>query len=228
MKLDVLYAHRFDDEDEAWKRQVWRVLWRRVFSHLLKPTDVLLDVGGGYCELVNSAVAKRRIVVDLNPRTKEYAGEGVEVFVAAAEHLDFLADAEVDVVFTSNFFEHLPDKPTLVRTLQEIHRVLAPNGRLIAVGPNVRLMPSTYWDYFDHHVPLSDRSMCELLGMCGFEAEHVEPRFLPASVKSRLPRWKVLVDLYLALRPLSGWLFGRQFLIVGRKRSDAVVPAPLG
>jgi SAM-dependent methyltransferase len=221
MKLDVLYSHRFDDVDEAWKRQVWRVLWDRVFSRIIRPDDVLLDVGGGYCELVNAATARRRIVVDMNPRTQEYADTGVEVRVTSAEKMDFLRNGEADVVFSSNFFEHLPDKSTLVRTLQEIGRVLKPGGRLIAVGPNVRLMPTMYWDYFDHHIPLSDRSMCELLAMCGFQPEQVEPRFIPATVKSRLPHWPVLVEAYLALRPISSLLFGRQFLVVARKPTTA-------
>ncbi len=221
MKLDVLYSHRFDDVDEAWKRQVWRVLWERVFSRLIGPEDVLVDVGGGYCEFANAATARRRIVVDMNPRTHEYADAGVEVRVTSAEKMEFLRDGEADVAFSSNFFEHLPDKATLVRTLQEIHRVLKPGGRLIAVGPNVRLMPTLYWDYFDHHIPLSDRSMCELLAMCGFHPEQVDPRFIPATVKSRLPRWPVLVEAYLALRPLSSLLFGRQFLVVARSVSTS-------
>jgi SAM-dependent methyltransferase len=221
MKLDVLYSHRFDDVDEAWKRQVWSVLWKRVFSRLIGSDDVLVDVGGGYCELANVAVARRRIVVDMNPRTHEYADEGVEVHITSAEQMDFLGDGEADVVFSSNFFEHLPDKPALVRTLQEIVRVLKPGGRLIAVGPNVRLMPAMYWDYFDHHIPLSERSMCELLAMSGFQPELVDPRFIPPTVKSRLPRWRALVDAYLALRPISSFLFGRQFLVVARKAIGA-------
>ncbi len=231
MKLDVLYSHRFDDADEVWKRQVWGILYRRVFASLIRPEHVLLDVGGGYCELVNAARARRRVVVDMNPRTREYAAEGVEVSVGSAERMDFLRDGEVDVAFSSNFFEHLPDKPTLVRMLHEIHRVLAPGGRLVAVGPNVRFMADTYWDYFDHHIPLSDRSMCELLAMCGFVPERVEPRFLPATVKSRLPRWPALVSVYLALRPLSSFLFGRQFLVVARKAglgTGEVVSPPSG
>jgi SAM-dependent methyltransferase len=217
MKLDVLYAHRFDDADETWKRQVWAVLWRRVFARLVRPEDVLVDVGGGYCELVNAAVARRRIVVDMNPRTHEYAAPGVEVHVASAERMTFLRDGEADVVFSSNFFEHLPGKPALVRTVQEIARVLRPGGRVIAVGPNVRLMPTLYWDYFDHHIPLSDRSLCELLAMCDLAPEHVDPRFIPATVKSRLPRWPALVEAYLSARPLSSLLFGKQFLVVARK-----------
>lgn len=217
MRLDLLYANRFDARDEAFKARVWAILWRRVFSRLVGREDVLLDVGGGYCELANAAHAHRRIVVDLNPRATRYAAPGVEVHLASAEEMAFLADGEVDVVFSSNFFEHLPDKASLGRVLGEIRRVLRPGGRLLAVGPNVRLMPGTYWDWYDHHLPLSERSLAEALLMCGFTLERVDPRFLPATTRSRLPRWPWLVEAWLALRPLSALLTGRQFLVVARR-----------
>jgi SAM-dependent methyltransferase len=217
MKLDVLYTNRFAPEEEAFKARVWALLWDVEFSRYIGKDDVLVDVGGGYCELSNAAVARRKIVVDMNPRAQTYARPDVEVRIESAERMSFLADGEATVAFTSNFFEHLPDKATLERVVHEIARVLAPGGRLIAVGPNVRLIPGSYWDFFDHHVPLSDRSLRELLETSGFEIERVEPRFLPATTKVSLPRWLWLVRAYLALRPLSSWAVGKQFLVVARK-----------
>ncbi len=217
MKLDVLYSNRFSPAEEAFKARVWAILWRRVFSHYIAPDDSLLDVGGGYCELANAARARRRIVVDMNPQTRTRAAAGVEVHIASAESMAFLADGEATVAFSSNFFEHLPDKATLERIIAEIRRVLAPGGRLVAMGPNVRLMSGAYWDFFDHHLPLSERSLCELLLANGFELEKIEPRFLPATTKLRAPRWPWLVEAYLALRPLSSWVAGKQFLVVARK-----------
>ncbi len=217
MKTDVLYRNRFGPEDEAFKARVWSILWRRVFSRYIRPDDVLLDVGAGYCELVNAASARRRIAVDLNPELRRRAAPGVEVLIASADRLPSLADGSVTVAFTSNFLEHLPDRETLGRVAAEVHRVLAPGGRLLAMGPNIRFMAGTYWDFLDHHLPLSDRSVCELLLATGFELEQVVPRFLPATTKIGLPRWPWLVEAYLALRPLSSALVGAQFLVVGRK-----------
>ena len=43
-------------------------------------------------------------------------------------------DQSLDVVFTSNFFEHLPSKDALKLTLEEAFRCLKPGGKLLAHG----------------------------------------------------------------------------------------------
>ena len=87
------------------------------------------------------------------------------------------------------------------------------------MGPNIRYLAGKYWDYFDHHVPLSHASVCEALELHGFQLAHVEPRFLPYTVKGARLRWPILVRAYLALRPLSSALLGKQFLVVAAKAS---------
>jgi SAM-dependent methyltransferase len=213
MDLEGLNRNRFNPAERAWKVQVWNILWRRVFSRGVRPEDTVLDLGAGYCEFINAAVARRRIAVDLDPDARQHAAEGVEVHSVPAQQLGFLRDGEVDVVFSSNFFEHLPTKGTLTAVVQELHRVLKPGGRLVAMGPNARLIPGAYWDYYDHQLPLTEKSVAELLRMTGFEPTRVEPRFLPYTVKGGGPRSPLLVEAYLALRPLSSWLLGKQFLV---------------
>lgn len=219
MELSRLYAERFATQDRARKARVWTVLCESVFSRWVRPEDTVLDLGAGYCEFVNGVRARRRIAVDLNPDTARCATAGVEVHTAPADDLSFLADGEVDVVFSSNFLEHLPDKQTVTRVVEAALRVLRPGGLIVLMGPNVRLLPGKYWDFYDHHVALSDRSVCELLSASGFEIRHCAPRFLPYTVvQSRLPTWGWVVRAYLALMPLSSVLFGRQFLVVAQKR----------
>jgi SAM-dependent methyltransferase len=215
--LEALYANRFDERDRAWKAEVWKILWRRVFSRWVPADSTLVDLGAGYCEFINHAVARRRIAVDLNPDTARNAAAGIEVRATSADDLSFLGPAEVDAVFTSNFLEHLPSKAVVTRVLCEVYRVLRPGGRLILMGPNIRYLAGRYWDYFDHHVPLSDASVCEALVLTGFQVTDVEPRFLPYTVKGNRLRWRWLVEAYLALRPLSSRALGRQFLIAAVK-----------
>lgn len=216
-RLARLYANRFDASARSWKDAVWGILWKRVFSRWVRPEDALLDLGAGYCEFINHAVARRRFAVDLNPETAALAGDGVVVEACSADKLDFLEDGGIDVVFSSNFLEHLPSKDAVSRVLAEAMRVLRPGGHLMLMGPNIRYLADEYWDYYDHHVPLSHKSVCEALELHGFELRHVEPRFLPYTVKGSRLRLAFLVEAYLALRPVSSALLGKQFFIVARK-----------
>ena len=217
MDLKELYRNRFDEADRARKAAIWRVLYRDVFGRWIRDDDTILDLGAGFCEFINTAQAARRIAVDLNPDTARLAAPGVEVHQASASQLSFLAAESVDVVFSSNFLEHLPDKEQVLAVLREALRVLKPLGTLMLLGPNVRLVPGIYWDFFDHHVPLSDRSLCEALTMSGFDLVEVQPRFLPYTTRSALPQAAWLVALYLKLRPLSSRIFGKQFLLIAKK-----------
>ena len=216
-ELQALYANRFDQADRAWKDEVWEILYKRVFSRWIDPQATLVDLGAGYCELINHANARRRIAVDLNPETARLAAAGVEVRATSADDLSFLEAGAVDTVFTSNFLEHLPSKEMVGRVFFEVHRVLKPGGHFVLMGPNIRYLPSRYWDYFDHHVALSDASVCEALLLNGFELQHVEPKFLPYTVKGTRLRWRWLIEAYLLLRPLSSSALGKQFLVVARK-----------
>jgi dolichol-phosphate mannosyltransferase len=228
MDLKELYRNRFDEVDRARKSAIWSVLYRHVFGRWIRDNDTVLDLGAGFCEFINAAHASRRIAVDLNPDTARFAAPGVEVQVASASNLGFLEADSVDVVFSSNFLEHLPCKDAVLSVLREALRVLKPGGTLMLLGPNVRLVPGVYWDFFDHHVPLSDRSLCEALTMTGFDLAQVEPRFLPYTTRSALPQAPWLVVLYLKLRPLSSSVLGKQFLIVAKKPPAGTTPDRLG
>jgi len=223
MDLKQLYRQRFDEAGRARRAAIWGVLYREVFGRWIRNDDTVLDLGAGFCEFINAARAARRIAVDLNPDTTRLAAPGIEVHQVSASKLDFLAADSVDVVFSSNFLEHLPDKDQVLEVLREALRVLKPGGTLILLGPNVRLIPGVYWDFFDHHVPLSDRSLCEAIAMIGFDLIEAQARFLPYTTRSALPQAAWLVALYLKLRPLSSGMLGKQFLIIARKPA---VPAP--
>ena len=89
----------------------------------------------------------------------------------------------------------------------------------MAMGPNIRLLPGSYWDYFDHHIPLTERSLEEILHIEGYQTVVSLPRFLPYTIKGRLPSWPWLVNAYLFCGPVAFRLAGRQFFVVAEKRS---------
>jgi SAM-dependent methyltransferase len=216
-ELAQLYGERFSAEELESKRQLWEALCRGFFDRYVGPDDTVLDLAAGSCEFTNAIRAGRKIAVDLNPETANYAVDDAEVVLAPSDNMAAIESGSIDVVFTSNFFEHLPDKRALLRTLEECHRVLRPGGRLVVLMPNLRYVGARYWDYFDHHLPLTHLSLVEGVQLAGFTADEVIPRFLPYTVKdSPLKVRSGMVRLYLRLRP--AWrLLGRQMLVVASK-----------
>ena len=103
----------------------------------------------------------------------------------------------------------------LVSVFAEVRRVLRSGGRLILIQPNYRLRPQQYFDDYTHVAVFTDRSLPDMLEANGFAREHVDARFLPLTLKSRLAFGHRLVPLYLRLpwRPLAG-----QMLVVATRR----------
>ena len=211
--LADLYGQRFSAADRRAKNAVWRVLCRSFVQHWVPRDARLLDLGAGLCEFVNNIEAGEKWALDINPDLATHAAPGVHTHLGPLHDLGWRESGSTDVVFASNVFEHCLSKTDLLVTLREIHRVLRPGGRLLVLGPNIRFTARVYWDFFDHHTPLSDRSMAEALTLAGFRLEHVRARFLPYTTKSGLSRRPVLVQLYLRFPPLH-WLFGGQMFLV--------------
>jgi dolichol-phosphate mannosyltransferase len=214
--IDRLYRLRYSEAQRRAREAVWQALCRHFFQRYVGETDTILDLGCGLGEFSRFIHAGRKIAVDSNPDAAAGLPPDIEFRVADARHLDFIAAGVLDVCLTSNFFEHLPSKQDLDAVLAEVHRLLRPGGSLIVLQPNIRYAPGAYWDYYDHHLPLSERSCAEALGKAGFEVVEVIGRFLPFTTCSAWPKHPLLVRLYLRARPL--WrVLGRQFLIVARR-----------
>ncbi len=211
--LQVLYRERFSGH-EVYRNQVWEILVRNFFQRWIKDTDRVADLGAGYCEFINNVRAASRIAIDLNPECSRYAAPGVEVVAHDVCRPWPVKPESLDVIFTSNFFEHLPSKQALAECVSQIRTSLAPGGRLIAMGPNIRYC-SGYWDFFDHHIALTELSLQELLRSNGFSNEKVVPKFLPYTMVGKKPNL-LLVRLYLKM-PFIWRVMGQQFLVIARK-----------
>lgn len=217
MDLDRLYARRFPEDELRAKDAIWEVLCRHFFQSYVPADSVVLDLGAGYCEFLRHIECRERIAVDLNPDVARFAPPGTRIVPAAGHQLgDRCPDGSVDIVFASNVFEHLPDKPTLMATLDELYRVLRPGGRLLVLQPNIRAVGARYWDFIDHHIALTDRSLVEAVESAGLVVEEVIPRFLPYTTRSRTPQHPTLVRLYLKV-PLAWRLMGGQTWLVAER-----------
>ena len=94
-------------------------------------------------------------------------------------------------------------------------RALKPKGKIIALGPNIAILKGNYWDFWDHHIALSDQSISELFEIFGFNVVKIVPKFLPYNMVRVKKKPLFMVSLYLKI-PLFWKLFGKQFLIIAR------------
>jgi SAM-dependent methyltransferase len=159
----------------------------------LRPGDTILDVGCGEGHLARQFVSAGYSVVGVEPSERLRAE-----FVAAGERLELTAYEVVDAraeelpfppatwkaIVMTEVLEHVADPE---RVLGELHRVLAPHGRLCISVPTSfserlysRLHPR-YSQNATHLWVFGKHSLAELLRRCGFRVVAVEGKnFIPA------------------------------------------------
>jgi len=218
-KLAQLYDLRFAGRRE-YRNHVWRILCEDFFSRFIPENSKILDLGAGWGEFINNIAATEKYAMDMNGMAKNFIADGVTWFHQDCSEKWPLAEGFLDVVFTSNFFEHLPDKASVERTVAEAYRCLKEGGILICMGPNIKFVPGAYWDFWDHQVPLTESSCSEVLRMNGFVVARCLERFLPFSMSTGRTPPAFMVKSYLRL-PILWSFLGKQFLVIGRKDSHA-------
>jgi SAM-dependent methyltransferase len=200
------FETRFPDDPRRAK------LWQHLTAYLAQfvpPNAAVLELAAGYCHFINHVPAARRVAVDAGPQVTSAASPGVEAHQAdAIAFLETVPTGTFDVIFASNFLEHL-DRADVERILPLILKALKPGGRFAIVQPNFRLAPGRYFDDYTHRTMFTDVSICDWFTAAGFRIVKVVPRFLPLTVKSSLGGFTFLVPLYLRLpwRPLAGQMF---------------------
>lgn len=185
---------------------VWRHIARwLVAEDLVGPTDEILELAAGYGDFIASVPGRRRVAMDVNIELPTYLPPGIEAEVGDCTDLSTFAAHSFDVVFASNFLEHLT-WPDIDRCVSEVMRVLRPGGRLLLLQPNFRLAPRRYFDDYTHRTIFTDQALADYLTSRSLDVDRVEPRFLPLTMKSRLSFGHRLVPVYLRLpwRPFAG------------------------
>jgi SAM-dependent methyltransferase len=214
-ELSKIYHRRFV-RTAAYRNKVWRILTQHFFARWVPPESTVLDLGCGYGEFINNIAVERKQAMDLNPDAPKHLAKDVQFFHQDCSLPWPQLDNSLDVVFSSNFFEHLPNKNSLNSTIRQARRCLKPGGRLIALGPNIKFLHGMYWDFYDHHIYLTETSLGEALEVEGYEIEIIKAKFLPYTMVASPEYPMVFVRLYLAM-PWLWKLCGRQFLVIARK-----------
>lgn len=209
------YQKRFQGTD-LYRDSVWKILCNDFFSRYINPNHAVLDLGAGWGEFSRNILALKKYSMDLNPDCgKRVANHSIFLHqdCSASWPID---DGALDIVFTSNFLEHLPSKNSVERTLSEAFRCLKSGGKIICLGPNIKFTLGSYWDYWDHLIPITEDSMAEALSLSGFGVTEKIDRFLPYTMSSGKNPPPFILKLYLKLR--FAWrFFGKQFLVVAEK-----------
>jgi SAM-dependent methyltransferase len=214
-ELEKIYNRRFSDT-AAYRNRVWKILCKKFFYKYIPDNANVLDLGCGYGEFINNISAKSKHGMDLNPASQQYLAAEIHFHKQDCSIEWRIEPNSLDCVFTSNFFEHLPNKKCLSDTLNEAFKALKPGGRLIAMGPNIKFLTGQYWDFYDHHVILTETSLAEALEIAGFKVEENYAKFLPYTLVNKKPVADFLIKLYLKLK----WLWsikGKQFLVIACK-----------
>ena len=216
--LPELYEARFDEREVSAKDGVWREIVRYL-ERWIDPAAPVLDVAcdrGHFIRWVNAterwATDIRDVQASLPPdvRFVQASGLALEEAVPASYF---------GTVFMSNYLEHLDSSDAVIEQLRVAAQLLKPGGRVIVLQPNIRLVGPHYWDFIDHRVALTERSLLEAAEMAGLQTVDLITRFIPYSTKGRLPTAAPLVRAYLRFRP-AWWVLGRQSLYIGTRARD--------
>jgi SAM-dependent methyltransferase len=200
---EAIYERRFGRADSAHKDEVWVEICRYL-NRFIALDAKILDLAcadGHFIRHIKGAELWASDLRDVSQRLPK----DVHFVQANGLELDTVLSLEqFDVIFMSNYLEHLLSRTEVVNQFAVCRRLLRAGGRVIVLQPNIRLVGGRYWDFVDHHVALTERSLAELI-TC----------FIPYSTQSRLPQHRLLVRAYLSV-PLAWRILGKQTLYIGR------------
>jgi hypothetical protein len=211
--LEHLYEARFDEREVSAKQGVWDEI-ARYLQRYVDPSLPLLDLACDRGHFVRAISAKERWATDIRDMRAALPDDVRFVQSSGLDLASAVPTEHFGTVFMSNYLEHLESSDAVIEQLRVARQLLTPSGRVIVLQPNIRLVGPRYWDFIDHRVALTERSLLEAAELAGLGTDQLITRFLPYSTKGRLPAAPLLVRAYLAFPP--AWrLMGKQTLYVG-------------
>jgi SAM-dependent methyltransferase len=211
--LPELYNARFDEREVSAKDAVWREI-AHFLGRYIDASAPVLDLACDRGHFIRWVDAPERWATDI--RDMRTSLPPVIRFVQASglDLANVVPVGHFGTVFMSNYLEHLDSSDAVIDQLRVVRSLLRPDGRVIVLQPNIRLVGPRYWDFIDHRVALTERSLLEAAELADLRTVELVTRFLPYSTKGRLPANPRLVKAYLAFRP-AWWVMGRQTLYIG-------------
>jgi hypothetical protein len=215
--LPELYDARFDEREVSAKDAVWREIVGYVQRYIDSGAPVL-DLACDRGHFVRWATGSERWATDIRDMRSALPPDVRFVQASGLDLAGVLPAGHFGTVFMSNYLEHLDSSDAVIDQLRVVRGLLREGGRAIVLQPNIRLVGPRYWDFIDHKVALTERSLLEAAELAQLHTVDLITRFLPYSTKGRLPTDARLVRAYLRFRP-AWWLLGRQTLFVGEARA---------
>ena len=120
---------------------MWKILVADYFQERIGQDKAVLDLRSGLAEFINNIAAKKKYAMDLNPDGRKLVNDDVEFLEQDCSTLWNVPDNSLDVVFTSNFFKHLPTKASLLDTMRQAHRSLKEGGKSFASARTFDIWP---------------------------------------------------------------------------------------
>ncbi|MFP3041968.1 hypothetical protein LQZ19_09115 [Treponema primitia] len=214
--LQVLYDNRFKANAKS-KQKIWDVLCKHFFQRFIPEESCVLDIAAGNCEFINYIKAHEKIAFDRNSDIYRYADQDVRAINDNFFNMGKYIKKNIDIIFASNLLEHLDSKEQVLAAIKLCYDYLVYGGKLLILQPNIKYVKGAYWDFIDHKIPLTEKSLIEAGQLCGFSVSYVIARFLPYTTKSRMPQHPLLVFLYLKI-PFIRLLLGQQSFVVLEKQ----------
>ena len=215
--LPELYDARFDEREVSAKDAVWREIVAYL-QRFIDPDAPILDLACDRGHFIRWVRGTERWATDIRDMRAALPEDIRFVQASGLDLTTVIPNGYFGTVFMSNYLEHLETSDAVVDQLRVVRQLLRPGGRAIVLQPNIRLVGPRYWDFIDHKVALTERSLLEAAELAQLHTVELITRFLPYSTKGRLPTDARLVRAYLRFRP-AWWLLGRQTLLVAEARA---------
>ena len=176
--LPELYDARFDEREVSAKDAVWREIVAYL-QRFIVPDAPILDLACDRGHFIRWVRGTERWATDIRDMRSALPDDIRFVQASGLDLTEVVPNGYFGTVFMSNYLEHLESSDAVVEQLRVVRQLLRPGGRAIVLQPNIRLVGPRYWDFIDHKVALTERSLLEAAELAQLHTVELVTRFLP-------------------------------------------------